>query len=64
MTVRLTKGILPRINPTKQHFPVGLIDMLPPAPRGYERLIVGGKIILVEIATQIIRDVLIEAVFD
>jgi len=48
----------------KQHFPVGLIDMLPPAPRGYERLIVGGKIILVEIATQIIHDVLVEAILN
>ncbi|MCH8896462.1 MAG: hypothetical protein IH927_09400, partial [Proteobacteria bacterium] len=47
----------------KQHFPVGLIDLLPPAPRGYERIIVGGKIILVEVATQIIRDVLIDVVF-
>ncbi len=48
----------------KKHFPVGLIDILPPAPRGYERLIIGGKIILVEIATQIIRDVLVEAILN
>ena len=47
----------------KQHFPVGLIDLLPPAPRGHERIIVGGKIILVEVATQIIRDVLVDVVF-
>ncbi len=47
----------------KQHFPVGLIDLLPPAPRGYERVIVGGKIILVEVATQIIHDVLVDVVF-
>ena len=48
----------------KQHFPHGLIDLLPPAPRGHERIIVGGKILLVEIATQIIHDVMIDAVFD
>ena len=47
----------------KQHFPLGLIDLLPTAPRGFERIIVGGKIILVEVATQIIRDVLIDVVF-
>ena len=47
----------------KQHFPVGLIDLLPTAPRGFERIIVGGKIILVEVATQIIHDVLIDVVF-
>ena len=47
----------------KQHFPGGLIDLLPPAPRGFERIIVGGKIILVEVATQIIHDVLIDVVF-
>ena len=47
----------------KQHFPVGLIDLLPTAPRGFERIIVGGKIILVEVATQIIHDVLIDVGF-
>ncbi|MCH7510675.1 MAG: hypothetical protein IIB68_12705 [Proteobacteria bacterium] len=47
----------------KQHFPVGLIDLLPTAPRGFERIVVGGKIILVEVATQIIHDVLIDVVF-
>ena len=47
----------------KQHFPVGLIDLLPPAPRGFERIIVGAKIILVEVATQIIHDVLVDVVF-
>lgn len=47
----------------KQHFPAGLIDLLPPAPRGYERIIAGGKVILVEVATQIIHDVLVDVVF-
>jgi hypothetical protein len=42
--------------------PSGLVKQLPPAPDGYERIAVAGKVLLVEIATQVIRDVLEEAV--
>lgn len=42
----------------KQALPDGLIRLLPPAPRGYERIVLGGKILLVEVATQVIHDVL------
>ena len=42
----------------KQVLPTGLLNQLPPAPRGFERLIVDGKVLLVEIATQVIHDVL------
>jgi len=42
----------------KQVLPTGLIDLLPPAPRGYKRMEVSGKVLLVEIATHIIHDVL------
>lgn len=42
----------------KQVLPTGLIDRLPPPPRGYERIEAAGKILLVEIATQVIHDVL------
>ena len=42
----------------KQSLPSGLLAMLPAAPRGYERIIVDGKVLLVEIATQVIHDVL------
>jgi len=42
----------------KQVLPAGLVHMLPPPPHGYERIIVAGKILLVEIATQVIHDVL------
>lgn len=42
----------------KQVLPVGLINILPPVPHGYERIVVAGKILLVEIATQVIHDVL------
>lgn len=42
----------------KQVLPTGLIDLLPPPPRGFERIAVSGKVLLVEIATQVIHDVL------
>ena len=40
----------------KQVLPGELVDRLPRPPRGYERVIVDGKVLLVEVATQIIRD--------
>jgi hypothetical protein len=46
----------------QQQLPYDLRRQLPPAPGGHERIIVAGKILLVEIATQIVRDVLTEAV--
>jgi hypothetical protein len=42
----------------KQVLPAGLIDLLPPPPHGFERISVSGKVLLVEIATQVIHDVL------
>jgi len=42
----------------KQVLPSGLVTLLPAPPRGYERIEVAGKILLVEIATQVIHDVL------
>lgn len=42
----------------KQALPTGLIDLLPPAPKGYERVVLSGKVLLVDIATQVIQDVL------
>jgi hypothetical protein len=42
----------------KQHLPTGLVEMLPPPPRGYERIVLSGKVLLVEAATQVIHDVL------
>ncbi len=59
--LRRGKSIPPGI--AKQNLPVGLIDLLPPAPRGFERIEVAGKVLLVEIATQIIHDVLEDIVF-
>ena len=42
----------------KQVLPTGLIDLLPPPPQGHERVVIDGRILLVEIATQVIHDVL------
>lgn len=46
----------------KQHLPDGLVHALPPPPGGFERVIVDGKILLIEIATQVIHDVLSDIV--
>lgn len=48
----------------KRYLPDGLIKALPAPPRGYERIIVDGKVLLVEIATQVIHDILMDVVFD
>jgi Ni/Co efflux regulator RcnB len=47
----------------KHYLPYELRRELPPAPDGYERIVVAGKVLLIEITTQIVRDVLTEAVF-
>ena len=46
----------------KQVLPQGLIALLPPAPRGFERIIVDGKVLLVEVATHVIHDILVDAI--
>ena len=42
----------------KQVLPTDLVDLLPAPPRGFERIEVDGKVLLVEIAAQVIHDVL------
>ena len=42
----------------KQTLPTSLIDLLPPPQHGYERVAIDGKVLLIEIATQVIHDVL------
>jgi hypothetical protein len=37
---------------------------LPPVADGYERIIVAGKILLVEIATQVVHDILVDVILD
>jgi Ni/Co efflux regulator RcnB len=46
----------------RQHLPSGLVSTLPAPPRGFERVIVDGRVLLVEVATQIIHDVLTDLV--
>ncbi|MEJ2299726.1 MAG: hypothetical protein P8X94_14770 [Woeseiaceae bacterium] len=46
----------------RQHLPDGLISVLPPPRSGYERVVVDGRVLLVEIATQVIHDVLTDAI--
>jgi hypothetical protein len=46
----------------KQTLPYELRRALPPVRDGYERVIVGGKVLLVEIATQVIHDALSDAI--
>ena len=44
----------------KQQLPDDLVRRLPP---GYERVIVDGRVVLVEVSTQVIRDVLEDLIF-
>jgi Ni/Co efflux regulator RcnB len=46
----------------KQQLPDGLVHALPAPPRGYERIVVDGKVLLVDMATQVIHDILTDIV--
>ena len=46
----------------KQHLPDGLIKQLPAVPHGYERRIVGNDVLLVEINTGVIADIITDAI--
>jgi hypothetical protein len=48
----------------KQQLPGDLVRLLPPVRPGYERVVVDGRVLLVELATQVIHDVLMEAVYN
>ena len=48
----------------KQQLPNDLIQRLPPVRAGYERVIVDGRLLLVAVATQVIVDVLSDAIFN
>jgi len=47
----------------KQFLPDELITRLPPPPAGFERVTIDGKVLLVEVATQVIHDILTDIVF-
>jgi len=46
----------------KQQLPDGLVHALPAPPRGYERIIIDGRVLLVDVATQVIHDILTDIV--
>ena len=46
----------------KQVLPGDLIGRLPPVHDGYERIVVDGKVLLIEVATQVVRDILTDAI--
>ena len=46
----------------KKALPTGLDAELPPPTRGYERVIIDGRVVLVEVATQMIHDILSDAI--
>ena len=48
----------------KQALPNDLLVRLPPVADGYERVIISGKILLVEIATQVVHDILVDVILD
>jgi len=48
----------------KKYLPDGLRQMLPAPPHGYERIIVDRKVLLVEIVTHVIHDILVDVVLD
>jgi hypothetical protein len=44
--------------------PQDLLGRLTPVERGFEYIVVAGKLLLVEAATQVVREVLLETVFN
>ena len=47
----------------KQYLPQDLLVRLPRAPGGLEYVVIAGKLLLVDIATQVVREILLDAVF-
>jgi hypothetical protein len=48
----------------KQVLPQGLVALLPPPPHGFERIIIDGKVLLVEVATRVIHDILADIILN
>ncbi len=48
----------------KQFLPQALTVSLPPVPDGYERLVLAGRVLLVEVATRVIVDVITDVIMD
>jgi len=61
MNLERGKSLPPGI--AKNRLPPTLVQQLPPPPKGHEIVVVDGRVLLVEIATQIIHDKLEDVVF-
>lgn len=48
----------------KQALPHELVNRLPPVRNGFERVVIDGKILLVDAATQVVHDVLVDVILD
>ena len=48
----------------RQYVPRDVLERLPPLEAGYEYIVVAGKILLIEIATQVVHDILVDVLFD
>jgi len=48
----------------KRYPPYDVLQRLPPLQDGYEYIVVAGKVLLIEIATQVVRDILVDVLFD
>ncbi len=48
----------------KQYVTNDVLLRLPPLREGYEYIVVAGKILLIEIATQVVHDILVDVLFD
>ncbi len=48
----------------KQVVPRHVLVELPPAQDGFEYIVVAGKILLIEIATQVVHDILVDVLLD
>jgi len=46
----------------KQFLPQGLNALLPPPRDGFERVVIDGRVILVEVATRVIHDILVDVI--
>ena len=59
-TVEIVRGrqLPPGILKQARSLPQELENALPPAPRGYARVILGGKVLLVDIDAQVVHDVI------
>ena len=58
------KPLPPGIAPQLQPLPPALVQELPPAPAGYQMFMWDGRILLVNMVTQVISDMLANAILD